>query len=388
MNDNMPGSLTQSLKSTAKELGFELAAACPAVDASGYSNFVRWLESGFAGEMSYLESRREAYRHPNSVMDGCQSILMLASSYFDGDQRTVYPPGELAAIPVSAGQGRVARYCWGPQDYHDTLHGRLKKLKQAAESQAPGIRARGVVDTAPLLEREFAQLAGLGWVGKNTLLLNRRLGSWFFLAALLINVELDYDTPMAQDHCGTCDACIQACPTQAFVQPRVLDASRCISYLTIEHRSQIPVSLRNDMGDWLFGCDVCQDVCPWNNKAETAATDALLADEAQPESMDLRQLFELDDIQFRQRFRKTPLWRIRRRGLLRNAAIVLGNQRDSANIPALRQGLRDPEPLVREACAWALGQFQCAETQELLREQLSIESEQSVREEILGLLHE
>jgi len=233
---------------------------------------------------------------------------------------------------------------------------RLNALAEFLQEHSPAARVRGVVDTAPLLEREFAQLAGLGWIGKNTLLLNRQEGSWFFLAALLTDIELAYDRPHETDHCGTCRACLDACPTSAFPQPYVLDASRCISYLTIELRESMPIELRPGVGDWLFGCDVCQDVCPWNSRAPLSREAAFEPrDESNP--IDLIGLFDLNEPAFRNRFRHTPLWRPKRRGILRNAAIVLGNRPTPDAIPALVRGLNDSEPLVRGACAWALGRY-------------------------------
>lgn len=337
--------LTTELKDHARQLGFALAGACPAVTPAGIHHFHQWLESGFAGEMSYLSERRTAYAHPSHVLAGVRSLLLLGMPY-----RTVEPAA------VAAGQGRVSRYAWG-DDYHDLIHDHLKQLAAKLLELAPGATARGVVDTAPLLEREFAQLAGLGWIGKNTLLLNQRLGSWFFLAALLTDAELDYDAPFENDHCGTCRACLDACPTQAFVAPYVLDSRRCISYLTIELREPVPNDLRAGIGNWLFGCDICQEVCPWNHRAPPAELPAL-----QPvpgmNPIDLISLFELDDEAFRRRFRHTPLWRPKRRGLLRNAALVLGNQRCPAARAALLRGLSDSEPLVREACDWALRQYE------------------------------
>lgn len=338
--------LTASLKDYARELGFALAGACPAVTPAGIHRFQEWLASGYAGEMSYLSQRQAAYEHPRHVLEGVRGMLLLGMPY-----RTAEP-----ATPA-AGQGRASRYAWG-DDYHDLIHDRLKQLAAKLLALRPGAVARGVVDTAPLLEREFAQLAGLGWIGKNTLLLNKRLGSWFFLAALLTDAELDYDEPFTADHCGTCRACLDACPTQAFVAPYVLDSRRCLSYLTIELRGPIPLDLRAGVGDWLFGCDVCQDVCPWNHRVAAVETPTF-----QPASamnpVDLLGLFELDDESFRRRFRHTPLWRPKRRGLLRNAAIILGNQRCPEARPALLRGLTDHEPLVREACAWALEQYDC-----------------------------
>jgi epoxyqueuosine reductase len=240
------------------------------------------------------------------------------------------------------------------------------------------------VDTAPLLEREFAQLAGLGWIGKNTMLLNKQLGSWFFLAALLTDVELDYDSPHDTDHCGTCRACLDACPTQAFVAPHVLDARRCISYLT-KLKEPVPVGLRPGMGEWVFGCDVCQDVCPWNHHAPISNDEAWRPAEGR-NPIDLRSLFWLDDAAFHAEFRHTPLWRPKRAGLLRNAAIVLGNHPHPDNVPALLRGLNDSEPVVRGAAAWALGRHQWDTSRSWLHEQLSHEKDEYVKGELVAAL--
>ena len=354
--------LTNSLKDQAHALGFTLAGACAAVAPTGASRLAEWLQRGYAGQMEYIAARQQAYDHPRHVLDGVRSVLMLGLPY-----RTVEPQ------PTQLGQGRISRYAWGDGDYHDIIHDRLGQLIRWLKDRAPAAQARGVVDTAPLLEREFAQLAGLGWIGKHTLLINKPAGSYFFLAALLTDLELANDEPFTADHCGTCRACLDACPTQAFPQPYVLDATRCISYLTIELRESIPEDLRPGIGDWLFGCDVCQDVCPWNQASErravathstpTQAWDVAPAffPEAKCNPVDLLGLFDLDDEAFRRRFRHTPLWRAKRRGILRNAAIVLGNQRAAVAVDALRRGLSDAEPIVRDACQWALERIEDGE---------------------------
>ncbi len=325
-------------------MGFSAVGICPAVTPTGLHRFHDWLDAGYAGQMQYLEDRRDAYAHPKHVMDGVQSIVMLALNY----KSEPIPP-------LAAGQGRVSRYAFGELDYHDWIHARLKQFKKTIATWQPEASVRGVVDTAPLLEREFAQLAGLGWIGKNTMLLNKQLGSLFFLAAILIDQPLVYDDPHDASHCGTCTACLTACPTDAFPKPGVLDATRCISYLTIELRDEIPAELRPGMHDWVFGCDVCQDVCPWNNKAPASDHAAFYpANDRAP--LQLRSLFTMSDDDFRDRFRKTPLWRTKRRGVVRNAAIVLGNQPHADNIAPLSQGLNDEEWLIRGASAWALGQ--------------------------------
>lgn len=354
-------------------MGFVRSGVVSAVALPRWSSLCDWLDAGYAGQMHYLEERRQAYSHPQHVLDGVQSLLVLAMPY-----RTAEP------IASTVGQGRVSRYAWG-DDYHDVIHERLKMLLEELERLAPGARARGVVDTAPLMERDLAQLAGLGWIGKNTLLLDRSLGSWFFLAVLLTDVPLVPDEPFAADHCGTCTACLDACPTQAFPAPYVLDARRCISYLNIELREAAPQELRPGMGDWVFGCDVCQDVCPWNHRApvtDEPAFQPLAATNPLP----LAELFDLDEQAFRARFRDTPLWRPRRRGLLRNAAMVLGNQRDFAARSALVHGLHDVEPMVRGACAWALGQLGDSAARAALCERQAVEADESVRAEIAAAL--
>ena len=366
--------ITRQLKERAAELGFALAGVAPAAAPAGADRFDQWLAAGYAGQMHYLADRRDAYRHPDNVLDGARSVVMLAMNY-----RTSEP---VAAPP---GTGRVSRYAWGEADYHDLIRARLNALAEFLRALAPTALVRGVVDTAPLMERELAQTAGLGWIGKNTLLLNRNLGSWFFLAALLTDLELAYDQPHATDHCGTCRACLDACPTNAFPQPYVLDASRCISYLTIELRESMPVALRPHVGEWVFGCDVCQDVCPWNSHAP-ASGETAFEPRADSNPLELAALFELDEAAFRARFRHTPLWRPRRRGMLRNAAIVLGNKRTPDALPALCRGLNDFEPLVRAACAWALGKYSQPAAKTALAKRLACEQDPDVKREIESAL--
>jgi epoxyqueuosine reductase len=375
-----PSELTQSLKAEAARQGFTLSGCCEAVSPAGFAPLADWIDAGYAGEMDYMKSRLHAYEHPRHVMDGAVSVLMLGMNYQTGPPET-----------GKAGHGRIARYAWGSGDYHDLIHSRLKQLKRFAmeltdDSDQP-VLARGVVDTAPLLEREFAQLAGLGWAAKNTMLINPQHGSWFFLAALLLNVPLEYDQPFSGFHCGTCTACLDACPTDAFVEPGKLDATKCISYLTIEHRSPIDSSLRSGMEDWVLGCDVCQEVCPWNRKAPLSEEETF---EPLPghDPLDLRSVFWLTDDQFRSRFRKTPLWRPRRRGILRNAAIALGNRPDEGNVAALERGLSDSEPLVRGASAWALGRHPFTGVASTLEQQLSSDGDPDVCEEIQQALNE
>lgn len=363
---------TLAIKTSAEQLGFALVGICPAVSATGVARLHEWIDLGYAGEMHYLKNREAAYEHPDHVLAGARSLVMLALPY-----RTAEPS------PLRPGEARISRYAWGEADYHDVIHDRLKQLGARLKEIVPSATVRGVVDSAPLLEREFAQRAGLGWIGKHTLLLNRQIGSYFFLAALLTDIELDYDQPHATDHCGTCTACLDHCPTQAFPQPQLLDATRCISYLTIELRGPVPRELRPGIGDWLFGCDVCQDVCPWNRKSP-ATTEPAFQPVEQP--VDAVALLAMDDDAFRRRFRHTPLWRSKRRGILRNAAIVLGNQRRPETVPALTRSLNDREPLIRGAAAWALGRIGNLAAQEALTARRSTEADPLVQEEIEAAL--
>jgi epoxyqueuosine reductase len=369
-----PAETTDALKRRASDLGFSLCGVCPAISPPGAERLGEWLAAGYAGEMHYLQSRRDAYGDPNRVLDGVRSVVMLAMNYRTADPAT-----------PQAGQGRVSRYAWSNTDYHDLIRPRLNALADFLSEKVPTANARGVIDTAPLLERDFAELAGLGWIGKNTLLLNRHHGSWFFLAALLTDAELTYDTQRETDHCGTCRACLDACPTGAFPQPYVLDASRCISYLTIELRDAIPQPLRTGMQDWIFGCDICQEVCPWNSRAPQSHN-LKFEPRSGSNPIDLIALFDLDEAAFRARFRHTPLWRSRRRGLLRNAAIALGNRPAASAIPALIRGLNDDESLVRGACAWALGRHAMPLARQALESRHGVEMDRSVQSEIAHAL--
>ncbi len=334
----------ERLKSQARALGFDLVGIAAADPADGLERLHHWLDRGFAGEMKYMHRQASDCSDPTSILPGVRSVVMVAMNY---------KPAEGVSTQDNADtQGKVARYARG-QDYHDVLRARLNKFLAWVQMEVPDCRGRGVVDTAPLLERDFARRAGLGWFGKNTMLLNRRLGSYFLLGALLLDCELRCDSAHQTSHCGTCTACLDACPTAAFPEPGVLDSRRCLSYLTIELRRDVPVEMRPAMKDWLFGCDICQEVCPWNRKAP-AGVEPGLQPRADLEEIDLHELFELSEDAFRHRFKNTALWRARRRGLLRNAALILGNRGDQAALPALEKALSDPDEVIREAARWAI----------------------------------
>jgi epoxyqueuosine reductase len=264
-----------------------------------------------------------------------------------------YYAGEFPS--AGRGHGRVSRYAWGV-DYHDVMLGKLHRLAEWIGGHVgQRLTYRAYADTGPLLERELAQRAGLGWAGKNTSIIHPKMGSYFFLSELLLDLELEPDAPFTNDRCGSCTACLDACPTGAFVAARTLDARRCISYLTIEHRGALPEETRPLIGDWVFGCDVCQEVCPWNRRFGRPGREN--AFRPRHATLDLVNMLALSEDAFRSRFRETPLWRARRAGLLRNAAVVLGNLGDPTSIPALRHALSDPQPLVAEHAAWALSRL-------------------------------
>jgi epoxyqueuosine reductase len=329
-------SLEESVKEFARTLGFTLIGIAPATPADGFDRLRDWLDHGFAGEMAYMHRQAEARRYPESILPGVRSVIMVAMDYQAGRGSA-----GTSAKPQAAVFGNIARYARGP-DYHQVMWTRLDQLLDWLKAESAGCVGRAVVDTAPLLERDFARRAGLGWIGKNTMLINKHRGSYFFLGALLTNLDLKSDPAHQAAHCGTCTACLDACPTQAFAGPGLLDSRKCISYLTIELRKPIPAEQRKDVGDWLFGCDVCQEVCPWNRK-----------DTSEPEVVDAVEILRLSEEQFRLRFHGTAITRAKRRGLLRNAALVLGNTGDERALPALEQAMRDTEPMVREAAEWA-----------------------------------
>lgn len=327
--------LTSGVRARALELGFDRVAIGPAAPPEHGDAFARWLDAGHAGTMHYLARTRADRLDPARLLPECRSVIAVALNY--------RPPDD----PAWAGFARYAR----GRDYHAVMRPRLRRLVEFLDTAGGGgVRSRAAVDTSAVLEKDLAAAAGLGWIGKNTNLLHPTLGSYFFIGIVLTTAELDADARVP-DRCGTCRACLDACPTAAFPAPYALDARRCIAYLTIEHRGPIDPELRPGMGEWLFGCDVCQEVCPWNRAAPEAG-DLELAPGAPPGLP--ADLVGLDDAGFRERFGTTAISRARRAGLARNAALVLGNRRDAGATPALRRALEDPDLSVSDAARWAL----------------------------------
>jgi epoxyqueuosine reductase len=345
--------LTEAIKAEAHRLGFELAGVTTPEPPAHYRAFERWLELGRHGEMGYLAKENACQRRadPRQILPECRSVLVLGMRY---------PAAGAVSVPDQEGEprGRVAAYAWGV-DYHDILPTRLQALAAFIEQQVQQpVPYRIYTDTGPVLERDLAQRAGLGWIGKNTCLINPRQGSYFLLAEILLGIELEPDAPIETDHCGRCRRCIDACPTHCILPDRTLDARRCISYLTIELKGGIPIELRAEIGDWIFGCDVCQQVCPWNLRFGRGDGNPELA--PRPENQRPRLVSEmgLTPQVFNQQFRGSPVQRARRRGYLRNVATALGNSGSAAALPPLATALlNDPEALVRQHAAWALGRL-------------------------------
>jgi epoxyqueuosine reductase len=327
--------------------------------APGYPDFLRWLDAGYDAGMTYLRRQEPSRSHPDSLLEGVRSIVMVSVVYGSRDSdRGTKTPGPT--------QGKVARYARGA-DYHRVLWDKLGALLDWLRTQRPDSRGRAVADTAPLLERDYARMAGLGWIGKNSMLISRRLGSFTFLGALLTDVDLAYDAPHEANHCGSCTRCLEACPTDAFAGPYQLDARRCISYWTIEHRGMIADAEAERLDGWAFGCDICQDVCPWNRKAPAGQ---LAEFEERPEwaDPDLIEWLERDPDSWRVRLTGSALARTRRVGLLRNAALILGTRRRPEAVGPLIARLSDPgeDPIVRASAAWALGRIAGDEALEAL----------------------
>jgi epoxyqueuosine reductase len=360
------------------ELGFDLIGIAPAQQPLTYHYYEQWLSRKFHGEMGYMERRKEERKDVRNLLPDAKAVIVGAINYFVPDE----------CLPeTSEPRGRVARYAWG-MDYHEVLLRKLEALLDYLRALlGDWVKGKAYVDTGPILERDFAVQAGLGWFGKNTCLISPKLGSYLLLGELLVNVPLASDPPFNRSHCGKCTRCIEACPTGALMAPYQLDAKRCISYLTIELRGSIPRELRPLIGTWVFGCDICQEVCPWNRKAKPTREEAF---KPRPwASLELLRLLELTEEEFSELFRHSPLKRTKRWGLIRNACVALGNLREVKAVPLLVQLLHnDPNPIVREHAAWALGRIATEEALNELRKALEVETDETVRQEIILSLND
>lgn len=363
--------LSREIKAQAQQLGFDLVGISPVAPPPHEESFAQWLRRGFAGELTYMQRTEDLRRRPHELVPWAVSVISVGLNYFVPLSRPQ---------PSNASNGWISRYAWG-DDYHDVLKRKLDTLlERVKEIHGDAVEGRSFIDAGPVLERDFAGVAGLGWIGKNTQLISPKRGSWFFLGELFVDLALAYDRPM-RDRCGKCDLCLKACPTSAFVGPYVLDARRCISYLTIELKGWMPRHLRPLVGSHIFGCDICQDVCPYNVKAKPSAEEAF-SPRAGLYAPQLIPLLALDEETFRRRFRGSPILRAKRRGFLRNVAVALGNSKSPAAIPALVHALDDTDALVRGHAAWALGRIGFGQAMTPLQERLAIEPDNEVRDEI------
>ena len=337
-------SLTANIKQKAVELGFELVGVAPVEPVPELSFYKDWIEAGYAGKMQYLERNIEKRDDVTKVVPDAKSVIVCGKIY--------HTPHPISTEQKDRARGWISRYAWG-DDYHDVIKKKLFDLVDFIKEESPEeFVNRLYVDTGPVVDRVFAKYAGIGWFGKNTCIINQKLGSWFFIGEIITSLELDYDTA-SPDRCGSCNRCIEACPTDAILEPYVLDARLCISYLTIELRDEIPTEQRDGIGNHLFGCDICQDVCPWNRKAAT--TDAL---EFQPRdgllNPDLVEFANMDLESFREKFKKSPIKRSKYRGFMRNVAVAMGNSEDKQFLPSLRKLAENDDPLVAEHAQWAI----------------------------------
>ena len=360
-----------AIKAQAYGLGFDLTGITTLGPAETAPAFDEWLARGFDGDMTYLARTADKRKDSRLPLAGMQTAIVVAMSYGGREP-----------------SGPVARYARG-DDYHDVMVERLNALHRWIELQVgTTVNGKSYVDTGPILERDLARRAGLGWFGKNTTLINPGAGSFFFLGSLLIDLELDVDQPFTTDHCGSCTRCLDACPTGALTAPRVLDSNRCISYLTIELKGEIPEPARPLIGDLLYGCDICQEVCPWNAKFSLP----LREDAFRPRSVIAaknatalsRDILAMTDESFRSAFKGSPMKRAKLRGLKRNAAVVLANAGQPEDVPRLIAALDDPEPLVREHAAWALAKTGWRDAAEVLHRRLSVEWDARVQAELVS----
>jgi epoxyqueuosine reductase len=337
----------------AASIGFDSCRVAPCESSAHANEFQSWLRDGANGEMEYMRRGAEKRSDPQKILPGAKSIIVLALNYFQGVEAGVSPATNQNAAgtadTTAAATGRIARYAWG-DDYHDVIARKLDKIDKFLAGF--GGEQKCYVDTGPILERDHAAAAGIGWQGKSTMLIDPELGTWFFLAEILTTLEFPRDEPQ-RDRCGTCMRCITACPTGAITAPHRLDARRCISYLTIELRGSIPLELRPLIGDRIFGCDDCLEACPWNRFAKVSRESAFAARRSTV-ATPLRNHLSLDDNEFRELFRNSPIKRIKRRGFLRNVCVALGNVGTAVDLPALERALDDHEPLVTEHAAWAI----------------------------------
>ena len=364
---------TRAIQWAATALGFDRCEAAPVRALDAAPRLREWLALGMHGSMQWMARSADRRTDPGLVVPEAKSVLIVTRSYWTGEEATTDPS-----------RARISRYAWG-DEYHDVLGAGLRDLYAQIGHIAPGVIGRYYIDTGPVMEKAWAELAGVGWIGKHSNLITAGVGSWFFLGAIVLDCELAYGEPV-HDQCGSCTACIDLCPTKAIVAPYVVDARLCIYYLTIENRGPIPRELRTAVGNRIFGCDECQDVCPWKRFAQVGAAAAAFAARADLRAPDLVELLGLDEDGFRTLFRGSPVRRAKYQGFLRNVAVALGNSHHPGAVAALTSRLQHESPLVRGHCAWALGRFDDADARAALKARHPHESDTWVIEEIEAAL--
>jgi epoxyqueuosine reductase len=353
----------KQIEDFAKAQGFHSVGFAASEEARTYPQFCDWLDLGYAASMGYLEKRRKAYQNPSGVLPECRTVVLLTLPYQGhcGTNSVIKLGRKRRLGPFS--KSTFGSYAAAKEDYHVWIRRKLKPLVRELRTMFPRCMTRAVVDTAPILERHFANQSGLGWIGKNTMLLNRQIGSYFFLCAILTQADIaGNQVPRAKDHCGTCTACLDACPTGAFASPYVLDANRCISYWTIEHRGQIPQAVRPSLGPWIFGCDICQMVCPWNQRINAVIPEEIKPFEVQEKS-DCSHWLSLDQDRFDKLYRDTPFWRTGLLSMQRNALIVAANLREPSAFPWIQKFTNHPNQDLVELAHWALEEYRSGTNQ-------------------------
>ncbi len=369
--------LSKSIKEKALEIGFDLVGISSVGSFPENQFYKEWLARGFAGEMKYMEKEPQKRENVRGVLPEAKSVISCGLNY-----NTDYP----YSIRENDGRkGWISRYAWG-DDYHKVIKDKLLLLLEFIKRISPEeTKARIYADTGPVLDRVYGKYSGMGWFGKNTCIINQKIGSWIFIGEIVTNLELECDNPVT-DRCGTCTRCIDSCPTGAILESYVLDSRLCISYLTIELQEKIPVELRDRIGNNVFGCDICQDVCPWNRKAKTTNEPSF-----QPRdglyNPELSSLVKLSEEDFRRIFKGNPIKRARRKGFFKNILVVMGNSGSKEFIPDIKESLNDEDPTVRAHAAWALSKLEGENSYKTLSDRLDIESDSIVREEIVSILN-
>lgn len=374
----MQKEITNSIKQEGYKIGFDLIGIAPVADYPESQFYKKWLNKGYEATMNYMSKNSDRREDVRNVMPNAKSVISCALNY-----NSDYP---YSVSQSNSKKGWIARYAWG-DDYHEVINLKLNKLKRFIEKNIDGgIDSLIYVDTGPVLERMYGKYSGIGWVGKNTCIINQEMGSWLFLGEIITSLELEYDSQVSE-RCGTCTKCIDECPTDAIREPYVLDSSRCISYFTIENKGEIPEQYREAIGNNVFGCDICQDVCPWNNDANIETDDSFLPREGLYKP-DLGYLAGLEQEEFSKVFKNSSIKRAKRKGLIRNVLVAIGNTESSEYVDLVHRYLEADDPLIRRHAVWALWMIQGKDSQRVLRSMHETETDEGVFSELNKILEQ